>query len=201
MKGKLFILSGQSGVGKNTILTAIKAAHPDFFRAVTFTTRNPRPEEIPGTDHYFVYKEKFEEMIKNGEFLEYAETHGQMYGTPKKQIQDVLNEGKNVIMEIDVKGAIQVKEIISDVVLIFIKYSGDDIESIIRSRIKNDKTRGKINEEEIQTRIATAKKEASYQKYYNYSVVNPEGHSEQAIKEVEHIIQKELKMYDKTKIK
>src|SRR3990172_5354575 len=102
MKGKLFILSGQSGVGKNTILEAIKSAHPEFHRAVTFTTRDPRPNEIPGEDHFFVYQEKFDEMIKKGEFLEYAQTHGEWYGTPKEQINDALDKNKNVIMEIDV---------------------------------------------------------------------------------------------------
>lgn len=193
MKGKLFILSGQSGVGKNTILKTILEKHPEFHRAVTFTTREPRPEEIPGEDHFFVYQEKFDEMIKNGEFLEYAQVHDEMYGTPKEQIAQALNNGKSVIMEIDVKGACQVKKIMPDAILIFIKYESNNIEAAIRSRIKNDPSRGDVSEEEIHTRIATARKEAGYEKYYDYAVVNPEGHPEQAIGEVEKIIQNELK--------
>ena len=96
-------------------------------------------------------------------------------------------------MEIDVKGATQVKETMPDAVLIFIKFDSDNIGDIIRHRIKNDPARGNISEEEIQTRIQTAKQEKEYEKYYNYSVVNPEGRPERAIKEVENIIQNELK--------
>lgn len=192
MKGKLFILSGQSGVGKNTILEAICSAHPDFWRAVTYTTRDPRPNEIPGEDHYFVYQEKFAEMIKSGEFLEYAQNHGQWYGTPKAQVDKALSDGKNVIMEIDVKGATQVKKVMPEAVLIFIKYSGDNIEVAIRNRFVHDPARQQITEEEIQTRIATAKKEAGYENDYQYAVVNPEGHPEQAIREVEKIIKENM---------
>ena len=193
MNGKLFILSGQSGVGKNTILKAVSGKNPEFHRAVTYTTREPRPEEIPGEDHYFVYLEKFEEMIKNGEFLEYAKTYGEMYGTPKEQIEKALENEKNVLMEIDVKGARQVKKIMPETILIFIKYEGDNIDQVIRNRIKNDPSRGQTTEEEIQTRIATARKEAEYEKEYDYSVVNPEGRPEEAIEEAERIIQNELK--------
>lgn len=193
MKGKLFILSGQSGVGKNTILKAILAKHPEFHRSVTFTTREQRPEEVPGEDHYFVYPEKFQEMIQNGEFLEFAEVHGEMYGTPKEQIVKALESGKNVLMEIDVKGATQIKEKNPEAVLIFVKYEPGDLQNLIRSRLKNDPARGQVSEEEIQTRIATARKEAMSEKYYDYSVVNPEGHPEQAISEVEKIISDKIK--------
>lgn len=190
MRSKLFILSGQSGVGKNTILENLIAVHPNFHRAVTYTTREPRPGEIPGEDHYFVYPGKFQEMINSGEFLEYAENHGQMYGTPKDQIDKALADGKSVLMEIDVKGATQVKKIMPEAILIFIKFDNDDIGNIIRQRIKNDPARGNISETEIETRIETAIQEKEYEKYYDYSVINPEGHPEHAIKEVENIIQK-----------
>src|SRR3990167_2740995 len=132
-------------------------------------------------------------MIKNGEFLEYAKTHGEMYGTPKEQIEKALENEKNVLMEIDVKGARQVKKIMPETILIFIKYEGDNIDQVIRNRIKNDPSRGQTTEEEIQTRIATARKEAEYEKEYDYSVVNPEGRPEEAIEEAERIIQNELK--------
>ncbi|MBM2821024.1 MAG: guanylate kinase, guanylate kinase [Candidatus Berkelbacteria bacterium] len=192
MAGKLFILSGQSGVGKNTILKAILEKYPDFHRAVTYTTREPRPEEIPGKDHFFVYHDKFNDMIKNDEFLEFAKTHGEMYGTPKEQIEKALNARKNILMEIDVKGATQVKKLTPDAVLIFIKYDSNNIESIIRNRLKNDPSRGEINEIDIHTRIATAIKESEYEKHYDHSVINPEGRPQEAIDKVSDIIKKEL---------
>ena len=192
MKGKLFILSGQSGVGKKTILFELLNRHPEFHHVVTYTTREPRPNEIPGEDHFFVYREKFEEMIKNEDFLEYTEVHGNLFGTPKEQIDKALKEGKNILMEMDVKGVTNIKDKYRPVT-IFIKYEARDIDELIKNRIKNDPARKDTSEEEIQTRIATAKKEADYEKYYNHSVVNPEGHPEQAIGEVEKIIQNELK--------
>lgn len=187
-KGNLYIISGQSGVGKNTILAGILKNHPKFHRVVTYTTRDPRPNEIPGTDHFFVYPEKFQEMIKNNEFLEYAEVHGEMYGTPKQQIEEVLNNGKNAIMEIDVQGAKQVKVLMPEAILIFIKYEEGDLEGTIRRRIKNDPERGETSEEEIQRRIESARQEAEYEKYYDYSVTNPEGHPEKAVEKIEKII-------------
>ena len=192
MKGKLFILSGQCGVGKNTILEALRKNHPDFHRAITYTTRDPRPNEIPGEDHFFVYKEKFKEMIQNEEFLEYAEVHGNLYGTPKDQMEKALKSGLNILMEIDVQGGNQIKKIIPSSVLIFIKYEEGDLEQIIRARIAKDPTRQKMSEEEITTRIATAKKEASFEKNYDYLVTNPEGQPKKAIWEVEKIIQEKL---------
>lgn len=192
MNGKLFILSGQSGVGKNTILKAVLEKHPDFHKAVTFTTRDPRPGEVPGEDHFFVYPEKFQEMINNGEFLEYAQVHSEYYGTPKEQIEQVLNNGKNILMEIDVQGARQVKKLMPNATLIFIKYEEGDLETVIRRRIANDPNRRNMDNEEIQRRIQTAQKEAEYEKFYDYSVMNPEGQPEEAIEEVEGIIKKEI---------
>ena len=197
MKGKLFILSGQSEVGKNTILKAVLAKHPELQRVVTFTTREPRHNEIPGEDHFFVYPDKFQEMVKNGEFLEYAETHGEMYGTPKEQIDKAFEKGKNVLMELDVKGVANIKDKYRPVT-IFLKYETSNIDDLIRNRIKNDPARQATTEEEIQTRIATAKKEMGYEKEYNYSVVNPEGEQEKAINEVENII-KQFEIYERIK--
>lgn len=188
MNGKLIILSGQSGVGKNTLLKKILTKHPELHRVVTFTTRDPRPEEIPGEDHFFVYREKFDDMIKNKEFLEYAQVHNEMYGTPKKQVDDKLKKGINSIMEIDVQGARQIKNQMPDAVLIFIKYPDSEIDNYIRQRIKNDPARGETSEEEIQTRIESAKKEAEFEKDYDFSVVNPENEADQAVSEIEKII-------------
>ncbi|KKQ90893.1 MAG: Guanylate kinase [Berkelbacteria bacterium GW2011_GWA1_39_10] len=191
-QGKLFILSGQSGVGKNTILKSIISNHPDFHRAVTFTTRNPRLNEVPGEDHYFVYRKKFQDMIDNNELLEWAEVNGELYGTPKDQVTKILSSGHNAIMEIDVQGATNVKKLFPQTTLIFIKYEPGDLEQIIRSRIKNDPSRSKVSEKEILRRIQTAKSEAEYEKFYDFTVLNPEGKIDQATSEVEKIIQEHI---------
>jgi len=191
-KGKLFILLGQSGVGKNTILDAILKKHPDFWRVVTYTTREPRPEEIPGEDHYFVYKEKFDSMVKNGELLEHAFCHDDWYGTPKKEVIDVLKNGKNAIAEIEYQGAMQIKETMPEAITIFIKYEDGDLRGLIERRLKNDPGRGDVSEEEIETRYHTALKEKRFIDKFDYQVINPEGHPEVAIGEVENIIKKEL---------
>lgn len=192
-KGKLFILSGQSGVGKNTIMQAIIKNNPNFHRAVTFTTRKPRIGEVNGMDHFFTDDNTFEKMIINNEFLEYAKVHNLYYGTPKKQIVDALENGKNVIMEIDVQGAQQVKEKMPEMISIFIQYEPGEIDQLIRKRIANDPHRKNLNEDEIQQRIISAKEEAEYIKYYDYTVTNPEGHPEKAIGEVEKIIMENIK--------
>lgn len=191
MKGKLFILSGQSGVGKKTILFELLLRHPEFHHVVTYTTREARPNEVPGEDHFFVYPDKFEEMVKNGEFIEHTAVHGNLFGTPKEQIDKALKNGKNVLMEMDVKGVTNIKEKYQPVT-IFLKYEAGNLADLIRHRIKNDPARKDTTEEEIQTRITTAKKEADYEKDYDYAVVNPEGHPERAIRDVENIIKENM---------
>ena len=191
MNGKLFIISGQSGVGKKRIMFEVLKKHPELVHVVSYTTREQRPNEIPGEDHYFVYREKFEEMIKNDEFLEYATVHNELFGCPKKPIDDVLDVGKNVLIEMDVQGFEQIHEKYQPVT-IFIKYQEGDLDALIRNRIKNDPGRGEVPEADILERIATAKREITYEKNYKYSIINPEGHPEVAIGEVENIIKKEL---------
>jgi len=191
MKGKLYILSGQSGVGKKLILEKVREHRPDLVRVASYTTREQRPNEIPGEDHYFVYREKFEEMIKNGELMEHAVVHNQLFGYPKKPIDDALANGKNILIEMDVQGVTNIWDKYNPVT-IFISYQDGDLETLIRNRIKNDPGRGEVPEADIQERIATAKREATYEKNYKYKVINPEGHPEVAIREVENIIKKEL---------
>lgn len=186
--GKLFIISGQSGVGKNTLIKDVLKLQPDLHKVITYTTRDPRPSEVPNVDHFFVYKEKFAEMIKNNEFIEYAKVHDEMYGTPKKQVEDILALGKNALMEIDVQGAKQVKEIMPDAVLIFIKYEDGNLEENIRRRLNNDSNRGKVLESDILKRLESAQKEKQYEKYYDYSVINYEGNPQLAVLKILNII-------------
>lgn len=190
--GKLFILSGQSGVGKNTILKALIENHSDCHRAVTCTTRECREGEIDGKDHFFIDETDFNNKINNGYFLEHAKVHNWHYGTPLKQITDALESGKNVFMEIDVQGVAQIKEKMPDAVTIFIKFEDGKVEKLIRKRILNDPSRKNVSENEILKRIESAKKEAEYIKDYDYAVTNPEGHPEKAIAEIEKIIEKNI---------
>lgn len=187
-QGKLFILSGQSGVGKNTILKALIENHPDCHRAVTCTTRERRDGEINGKDHFFIKENDFSEKMKSGYFLECAKVHHWHYGTPLEQITDALKGGKSVFMEIDVQGVAQIKEKMPDAVTIFIKFENGKVEKLIRKRILNDPSRKNVTEDEILKRIESAKNEAEYIKNYDFTVTNPEGHPEKAIEEIEKII-------------
>lgn len=187
MPGKIFLISGQSGVGKNAILDALISLHPDYYRVITYTTRNPRPEEINGKDYFFISEKEFFKKIEKNEFLEYALVHNHYYGTPKDQVEKTLKQGKNVLIAIDAQGAEQIQKKIS-ATTIFIKYESGDIAALIRKRLLRDKKRGQVSEEEISRRIDTAKKEADYEKYYDFSVINPEGNMQKAVNEIEKII-------------
>jgi len=187
-QGKLFILSGQSGVGKNTILKEVIKNHTDFHRAVTCTTRGCREGEIDGKDHFFINEDEFDKKIKDGYFLECAKVHHWHYGTPLKQVTDALESGQNVFMEIDVQGVAQIKEKMPETISIFIKFEDGKVEELIRKRILNDPSRKNVTEDEILKRIESARKEEKYIKDYDFTVTNPEGHPEQAIAEIAKII-------------
>ncbi|AKM81843.1 TPA: guanylate kinase [Candidatus Berkelbacteria bacterium] len=190
-KGKLFILSGQSGVGKNTIAKQM-LENLDLVKIITCTTRDPRPDEIDGKDYFFLTEEDFADKIGNNYFLEYAKVHNWHYGTPKEQAENLLNDGKNILMVIDVQGGVQIKEKMPEARLIFVKYTDGKLEDQIRNRMKNDSSRKELTEEEILKRIESAKKEASYIQDYDYAVTNPDGQPEKAIEEIGGIISKEI---------
>ena len=118
--GQLIVYSGPSGVGKGTILAPLLAERDDLVLSVSATTRKPRDGEIDGVHYHFVSREQFEEFIKDGEMLEYAEYNGNFYGTPKRFVQKELENGKNVVLEIETKGALQIKTIFPQAVLIFV---------------------------------------------------------------------------------
>ena len=120
MGGSLIVISGPSGVGKGTVVKRLLAEMPDLYISVSVTTRKPRPGEIPGKDYIFIDDKQFEEMVVNNQLLEWAYVHGHYYGTPKRQVFDKLAEGKTVILEIDMQGAMQVQRSVDDVVLIFL---------------------------------------------------------------------------------
>ena len=109
-KGLLIVVSGPSGAGKGTICKALLEKHDDLFISVSATTRQPRAGEVDGVNYHFITKEDFIKRVEQKDFLEYAEVYGNYYGTPKSKVEEMLNSGKNVILEIDIQGALKVKE-------------------------------------------------------------------------------------------
>lgn len=180
-KGMLIVLSGPSGVGKGTVRKElVKNAKVKFDYSVSMTTRNMRPGEVDGVDYYFASKDDFENEIKNGGMLEYAKYVDNYYGTPLKYVQEKLDRGIDVLLEIEVKGAMQVRDKMPDGVFIFL--TPPDLASL-RERISH---RGTEDEETINKRIATAKEEIELMSHYDYAVVNDE--IEVAASKIEDII-------------
>ena len=164
-KGKLVIVSGPSGSGKSTVTKIVKD-RLNIPLSISATTRQPRVGEINGKDYFFLSKEEFKNKIANDEFYEYAEVHGNYYGTLKKVVEDNLDKGLNVILEIDVQGALIAKEKKKDAVLVFFKTENMEI---LENRLRNRKT---DSEEVIQTRLKNAEAELKYEDKYNYTIIN-----------------------------
>ena len=164
-KGKLFVISGASGVGKSTVLSKVMDARSDLRFSVSATTRSPRPGEVDGESYYFVTKEKFLDMIEKREFLEYDVHMDNYYGTPKAQLEEKLETG-HVILDIEPNGAFHVREERADAVLIFIAPpSLTELENRLRSR-------GDTSEEQIRVRQARVAWEMEQSKHYDYVVIN-----------------------------
>ncbi|MED3624282.1 guanylate kinase [Neobacillus thermocopriae] len=166
-KGLLIVLSGPSGVGKGTVRKAI-FSQPDtsFEYSISVTTRKPREGEVDGVDYFFKTREEFEEMIEQGKLLEYAEFVGNYYGTPVDYVQETLNKGKDVFLEIEVKGARQVREKFPEGLFIFLMPPSL---SELKNRIV---TRGTETEDIIHNRLQTAREEIEMMELYDYVVEN-----------------------------
>ena len=183
-KGLLIVVSGPSGAGKGTINGELLRRNKNIWMSTSMTTREPRGTEENGKEYFFVSKEEFEERIKNDQFLEYAIVHsGKYYGTPKDKIYDKLDQGIDVILEIDIQGALSIQNKINDAVFIFIMPPSMEI---LKERLTN---RGTESEEKVLERFQTAYKEINAYTKYNYVVVNDE--VENAVNKVEAIIQAE----------
>ena len=164
-KGKLIVISGASGVGKGTVLGIMMKKRKDLSFSVSATTRPPRPGEIDGVHYYFISREKFEEMIAEGAFLEYDAHADNYYGTPRAQAEEKMEQGL-LLLDIEPMGAKQVKQSAPDAVLIFIMPpSREELERRLRSR-------GDTSEEQIKMRLERASWEMEQRSWYDYTVVN-----------------------------
>ena len=178
--GKLFVISGSSGVGKGTVLKSFLAKHPDFKLSVSCTTRNPREGEVDGVNYFFLTRENFQKCIDNNEFLEWAEFSGNMYGTQRAYVDRKLAEGKNLILELDTVGALNVKKILPKTTLVFIlPPSFEELEARLRGRHTE-------TEEAIQKRLSSIKKEMENSEKFDYRVINDS--VENAVSELERIL-------------
>jgi guanylate kinase len=183
MRGKLIVVSGPSGVGKDTIVSKYLEKNSNTYLSVSCTSRAPREGEVDGVNYIFLSREEFEERISNGDFLEYAEYNGNYYGTPKYKMEEELEKGKDVILVIEVQGALKVKELIPDALFIFILPPSINT---LKERLIG---RGTEDIETINKRIETALNEIKVSDKYDYNIVNDE--LDMAVLELEKIIQKE----------
>ncbi len=188
-EGMLIVLSGPSGSGKGTIIKSLLSMREDTVLSISMTTRAPRPGEQDGVHYFFRSREEFEDTIRKDGFLEYAEYNGEYYGTPEAPIRRWLNEGKNVILEIEVQGAEKVMNHRSDLVSIFITIpSFEELERRLRDRATE-------TEEKIRRRMATAQMELSRAFRYQYVVLNDE--VEKAVARINTIIDAESMRYQR----
>ena len=190
-RGLLIVISGPSGAGKGTICKSFLERNSEVAISVSATTRSPRNGEVDGINYYFMSKEQFKEKIEANDFLEYAEVYDNFYGTPKSNVEQLLESGKDVILEIDIQGALKVKENTEEGVFIFIL--PPSMEELKARIIK----RGSETPESLMKRFKSAYKEINFISRYNYAVVNDE--VETAVDKLEAIICDEKCRVDRIK--
>ena len=165
-KGMLLVISGPSGAGKGTLYNRVLAADPTITFSVSYTTRGPRPGEVDGKDYCFVTEEQFRQMLDRDGFLEHADVHGHLYGTPRQPVLDALEAGRSVMLDIDPQGALQVMEKMPDCVSVFILPPSF---AELRRRLTG---RGTEKPEEVERRLHNARGEVKLMGKYQYLVVN-----------------------------
>lgn len=179
-KGLLIVLSGPSGVGKGTVCTSLRQCAPDLVYSVSATTRSPRQGEVDGVNYFFKTKEQFKDMIQHDQLLEWAEYVGNYYGTPRDFVQKTLDRGFDIILEIEVQGALKVKEKFPEGVFVFLMPpSLQELQQRIVGR-------GTESEETIRSRMSAAVEEIALMQHYDYAVVND--HIESACSRIQSII-------------
>ncbi len=165
-EGLLFVVSAPSGAGKTSLCRALSESLENLVHSVSYTTRKPRPREIEGRDYYFVTGERFQEMVRAGDFAEWAQVHSNYYGTSRRVLSDIAAEGIDVILDIDTQGAKQIKERYHRAVFIFILPPSLQV---LEERLRN---RRSDNEDEIRRRMQRAHDEISDYPHYGYLIVN-----------------------------
>lgn len=183
-KGLIIVISGPAGSGKSTITKVLKE-DPDFVFSISRTTRYTRKGEQDGVDYYFISKEEFNQKLAEDDFLEYAEYCDELYGTPKSLVYEQVEKGKNVILEIEVAGAMQVKEKCPDAVLIML------LPPNFKTQEERLRKRGTEVEEKIQSRLAKTRRELPYAPRYDYIVTNYDGKEADAVNDIYTIIRAE----------
>jgi guanylate kinase len=183
-KGLILVVSGPAGSGKSTVNKFIRE-NEDYVFSISRTTRYMRPGEIDGEDYYFVTKDFFKEKIEENDFLEHAEYCGEFYGTPKSLVYEKIEQGKNVILEIEVAGAMQVKERCPEAVLIMLLPPSFAVQE---ERLRG---RGTETEEKIQKRLRQTINEIPFVDKYDYIVFNPDGKSKEAAEDIFAIVRAE----------
>jgi guanylate kinase len=181
----LIVISGPSGVGKDTVIQRMKERKLPFHFVVTATTRPPRPNEVQGVDYFFVSHDEFAEMINQDELLEYAIVYNDYKGIPKQQVRQALESGKDVVMRIDVQGAATIRELSSDALMIFLT-TQDEQEMVRRLSARKTETPEGLN-----LRIATARQELKRIVEFDYVVVNREDQLDDAVDTILAIIHSE----------
>lgn len=179
--GNLIVISGPSGAGKSSIRRRLFELLDGLVYSVSCTTRAPREGEVDGVDYRFVSKEEFEERIRRGDFLEWASVHGNLYGTLKEDVEKALSQGKDVVLEIDVQGARQVKEVFPGAILIFIMPPSREV---LERRLAD---RGTETTESFRLRMESSEVEMRQVAWYDHAVVNDD--LERATDEVKRIIE------------
>jgi guanylate kinase len=190
----LIVLSGPSGVGKDSILQGLKQTNYPFYFVVTATTRPIRPNERDGEDYHFVSVGEFAEMIENDELLEYAVVYGDYKGIPKKHVREALTSGQDVIMRIDVQGAATIRALVPNAVTIFLTAESED--ELVR-RLQLRKTE---EADQLKMRIVTARRELRRFTEFDYVVINREEQLDAAVNEVLSIIRAEKSRVDWTPV-
>lgn len=181
----LIVISGPSGVGKDSVIERMKARGLPFHFIVTATTRPQRANEIEGQDYFFVSHDQFHALIEGGELLEYALVYDEYKGVPREQVRQALTSGKDVVMRLDVQGAETVQSLCPEAILIFLS-TRDEQELIERLR-----SRGTETEESLRIRIETVRKELKRAEAFDYYVINAQDHLDQAVDDILAILRAE----------
>lgn len=178
----LVVISGPSGVGKDSLVSTLLERNPDLRRIVTATNRPPRPGERDGWDYHFVSTAKFKRMIAQDELAEWAVVYGQYKGIPKWELERALESGQDVVVRVDIQGAATIRRLMPQAILIFVAVPSEE------EMIRRLKERGGDTGKQVRSRIATAREEMSHLEEFDYLVINRKGQLDEAVEQVQAIL-------------